>query len=61
MHGAVAAGAAGGYDSIEQASKAMARLRDDRYIPIPENKAVYDRLFAEYVTCTIILAAAPMM
>jgi L-ribulokinase len=51
MHGAVAAGkAAGGYDTIEQASQAMARLRGDRYIPNPENKVIYDRLFAEYVT-----------
>ncbi len=51
MHGAVAAGAAeGGYDSIFEASKQMARLRDEAYYPIPEHKAVYDRLFAEYVT-----------
>jgi L-ribulokinase len=51
MHGAVAAGsAAGGYASIVEASKKMARLRDDKYEPIPENKAVYDKLFAEYVT-----------
>jgi L-ribulokinase len=27
----------------------MARLRDEAYHPIPENKQVYDRLFAEYV------------
>ncbi len=51
MHGAVAAGAAeGGYDSIFEASKQMARLRDEAYYPIPGHKAVYDRLFAEYVT-----------
>jgi L-ribulokinase len=51
MHGAVAAGrAAGGYDSIVEASKNMARLREDKYEPIPENKAIYDKLFAEYVT-----------
>jgi L-ribulokinase len=51
MHGAVAAEAeAGGYDSIFEASKHMARLRDEAYHPIPENKEVYDRLFAEYVT-----------
>jgi len=51
MHGAVAAGAAaGGYDSIFEASQHMARLRDEAYHPIPENKAVYDRLFAEYLT-----------
>jgi L-ribulokinase len=36
MHGAVAAGStAGGYDTIMQASSHMARLRDERFIPIP--------------------------
>jgi L-ribulokinase len=51
MHGAVAAGAAnGGYDSIVEASLSMARLRDESYQPILENKAVYDILFSEYVT-----------
>jgi L-ribulokinase len=51
MHGAVAAGAAnGGYDSIVEASLNMARLRDESYQPLSENKAVYDQLFTEYVT-----------
>ena len=51
MHGAVAAGsAAGGYDSIMDASTHMARLRRESYHPIVEHKAIYDRLFAEYVT-----------
>ncbi len=51
MHGAVAAGAAkGGYDTIVDASVNMARLRDENYQPIPVNKAIYDKLFAEYVT-----------
>lgn len=51
MHGAVAAGkAAGGYDTIVDAAKAMARLREDSYTPNLAAKAVYDRLFAEYVT-----------
>jgi len=51
MFGAVAAGAAaGGYDSIFAASKTLAHLRDDHYVPIPENKAVYERLFKEYLT-----------
>ena len=50
MFGAVAAGkAAGGYDTIQEASTAMARLRDERYAPIPEHTAVYDKLYAEYV------------
>jgi L-ribulokinase len=51
MHGAVAAGAAaGGYDSIVDASIKMARLRDEAYHPIAEHQRVYDQLFAEYVT-----------
>jgi L-ribulokinase len=51
MHGAVAAGAqAGGYDSIFEASKKMARLREEAFHPIPEHQQVYDRLYAEYVT-----------
>ncbi len=50
MFGAVAAGkAAGGYDTIEEASAAMAGLRDERYVPIPEHTAMYDRLYGEYV------------
>lgn len=50
MHGAVAAGAAaGGYDSIKQASQHMARLRDEHYEPVPEHHAVYEQLYAEYV------------
>lgn len=49
MHAAVAAGAeAGGYASITDASRAMARLRDTVYLPIPANKAAYDTLYAEY-------------
>jgi L-ribulokinase len=51
MHGAVAAGcAAGGYDSILEAIRNMAHLRDESFHPIPENKRVYDRLFKEYVS-----------
>jgi L-ribulokinase len=51
MHGAVAAGsAAGGYDSIVDASLKMARLREESYQPIAKNNAIYDKLFAEYVT-----------
>jgi L-ribulokinase len=50
MFGAVAAGkAAGGYDSITDASQRMARLRSDRYPVNEENHAVYDQLFAEYL------------
>jgi L-ribulokinase len=50
MFGAVAAGAAaGGYDSIFEAASRMASLRPEAYHPIPENQAIYDRLYAEYV------------
>jgi L-ribulokinase len=50
MFGAVAAGkAAGGYDSIYAAAQKMARLKDEMYFPNPENKPVYDRLYAEYL------------
>ena len=49
MFGAVAAGkAAGGYDSIYEASQAMAHLRDEVYVPTPEHKEIYDQLYAEY-------------
>ena len=51
MHGAVAAGAeAGGYATIAEAAAQMARLRDESYEPNMENKAIYDKLYAEYVT-----------
>ncbi len=36
--------------TIFEASQKMAHLRGDRYTPIPEHKAVYDRLFQEYLT-----------
>ncbi len=49
MWAAVAAGAAnGGYDTIEDATAAMARLRDEHYVPDPAAAAVYDELYAEY-------------
>jgi L-ribulokinase len=49
MFGAVAAGrAVGGYDSIFEAAKHMARLKDEVYRPITEHKAVYDQIYAEY-------------
>jgi L-ribulokinase len=51
MFGAVAAGnAAGGYDSIFEAAKYMAHLKEVVYKPVPEHKLVYDQLFAEYLT-----------
>ena len=49
MHGAVAAGcAAGGYDSIVQAAQHMARVQKLAFNPNAKNRAVYDRLYAEY-------------
>jgi L-ribulokinase len=51
MWAAVAAGAeAGGYDRIEDAAAAMAKLRDEHYRPDPAAAAVYDELYAEYKT-----------
>ncbi len=50
MFGAVAAGsAAGGYNTIYEAAQKMAHLKDESFTPIPENQAVYDRLFSEYL------------
>ena len=50
MHAAVAAGkAAGGYATIQEATKAMAWLRDEHYEPNPAATAVYNKLFAEYM------------
>jgi L-ribulokinase len=50
MFGAVAAGkSAGGYDSIYEAAKTMAHLKQESYKPIPENQQVYEKLFAEYL------------
>jgi L-ribulokinase len=50
MFGAVVAGeAAGGHATIEAATRAMARLRDVVYAPIPAHRATYDVLYREYV------------
>ena len=50
MFGAVAAGvAAGGYATIEDASAAMARLKDRVYEPNAADREVYDVLYHEYV------------
>ncbi len=50
MFGAVAAGAeAGGWATIEAASRAMARLSDRAYAPNAANHAIYDELYREYV------------
>lgn len=50
MFGAVAAGKqAGGYDTIFEAAKYMAHLRDEVYRPISENQKIYDLLYKEYL------------
>ncbi len=50
MHGAVAAGKdVGGHENIFEAAKQMAHLKAEVYHPIPENQAVYDRLYREYI------------
>ena len=49
MAGAVVAGpAAGGHADFEAAADAMVRVDEKVYTPIPENAAVYDRLFGLY-------------
>ena len=49
MFGAVAAGkTAGGFDTIQEAAEVMAKVKEQVYKPIPENTAIYNRLFAEY-------------
>jgi len=51
MWAAVAASAAnGGYENIDDATAAMAQLRDEHYVPDPAAAAVYDELYAEYKT-----------
>jgi L-ribulokinase len=45
---AVAGKAAGGYDTLEEASAAMNSVSDLVYHPDPKASAVYDKLFAEY-------------
>ncbi|MFC1735353.1 ribulokinase [Candidatus Hydrogenedentota bacterium] len=49
IFGAYAAGKeGGGYDSLEEAANSMASLKEEHYSPIPENQAVYEKLYAEY-------------
>ncbi len=50
MFGALAAGgAAGGYDTIEDAAAKMAHLKDEVFVPNAAHKPAYDALYAEYV------------
>ncbi|RXI96259.1 ribulokinase [Anaerobacillus alkaliphilus] len=49
MFGAVAAGSEkGGYDTITEAAEKMGRVREGSFKPIPENVAVYEKLYQEY-------------
>ncbi|MGG3311360.1 ribulokinase [Paenibacillus lautus] len=49
MFAAVAAGQAhGGYDSIIDAAKKMARVKEETFKPIPEHVEVYEQLYQEY-------------
>jgi len=49
MFGAVAAGKInGGYDSIVEASRKMAKLKEKHYTPIPSNVRIYKKLYEEY-------------
>lgn len=50
MFGAVAAGKSnGGYDDIYEAAPVMGKLKEYSYKPNPEAKAVYDKLYAEFI------------
>lgn len=49
MFGTVAAGKArGGYDNIVDAAKAMSKIKEKVYKPIPENVLIYEKLYNEY-------------
>jgi L-ribulokinase len=45
MHAAVAAGV---YPDINAAAEKMGKLKEEVVTPIPENQAVYDRIYADY-------------
>lgn len=50
MFGAVAAGKKlGGYDSIFDAARVMAHLKDEVYLPNKDNQVIYEKLYQEYV------------
>ncbi len=49
MYAAVAAGSQrGGYDTIQDASKKMAHLKNDAFIPNNNDKKTYNRLYSEF-------------
>jgi L-ribulokinase len=50
MFGTVAAGNShGGYDSIYDAARVMAHLKEDKYTPDLENQKIYEKLYVEYL------------
>ena len=55
MYAAAAAGKeAGGYESVAEAARALARLKDEIMLPDPENAVAYDglyQLYCELVEC----------
>jgi L-ribulokinase len=49
MFGAVAAGSdRGGYDTITEAARKMARVKDETFKPNARNHSIYQKLYAEY-------------
>lgn len=49
LFGALAAGKeAGGFDDIFEAANTMSRLKEESFKPIPENVAIYEKLFVEF-------------
>ena len=49
MFGAVVAGRErGGFDNIMEAAKVMGKVKEKYYKPIPENVAIYEKLYNEY-------------
>ncbi|WP_332696287.1 ribulokinase [Halalkalibacter lacteus] len=50
MYAAIASGKEnGGYDTIFEAAENMARVKEETYVPIPENVSIYDELYKQYL------------
>jgi L-ribulokinase len=50
MYAAVAAGRMnGGYESIFEAAERMAKVKEETYVPIPENVRIYNELYKYYL------------
>ena len=50
--------AAGGYDDIFEAARAIGKVKNVCYMPVPENAAIYDRLFGNIGNFMIISVGA---